>query len=156
MALEKYKSKRKFIATPEPKAAVIKKSQARFVVHEHHASHLHWDFRLEMESALGSGEVVLKSWAVPKGVAEGFGVKRLAVEVEDHPVDYVNFHGIIPAGNYGAGEVRIWDKGKFDLLRRTNREIEFVLHGKRLTGRYVLLKTGFSKNSWLMFKLKEK
>ena len=155
MPLKKYIAKRSKEKTPEP-FGLVKNGKEVFVVQEHHAQNLHWDFRLEMESKIGSGEVVLKSWAVPKGPPEEFGIKRLAVEVEDHPVDYINFHGIIPVGNYGAGEVKIWDNGKFDLIRRTAKEIEIVLHGKRLQGRYVLLKTSFGKNSWLMMKLKEK
>jgi len=156
MSLEKYKSKRQFTKTPEPRAKVLKKSFGRFVVHEHHARNLHWDFRLEMESGIGSQEVVLKSWAVPKGPPLNFNEKRLAVAVEDHPVDYINFKGTIPEGQYGAGTVKIWDKGKFELLNRTGKEIEIILYGDKLKGRYVLVKTGFSKNSWLLMKLKEK
>lgn len=156
MALEKYKQKRKFNQTPEPAPKVIKRSQGRFVIHEHHARNLHWDFRLEMESQIGSNEIVLKSWAVPKNLSGKVGERRLAVEVEDHPVDYINFHGVIPEGNYGAGIVKIWDSGKYDLLRRTEKEIEFILHGKKLSGPYVLVKTQFSKNSWLIIKLSEK
>ncbi|MDD5341097.1 MAG: DNA polymerase ligase N-terminal domain-containing protein [Patescibacteria group bacterium] len=155
MALEKYKQKRKFKSTPEPKGKALKKLQQRFVIHEHHASHLHYDFRLEMESKIDSGEIVLKSWAVPKNLPEKVGERRLAVEVEDHPVDYINFYGVIPEGNYGAGTVKIWDNGKYDLIRRTEKEIEFILHGKKLNGPYVLVKTHFSKNSWLIIKLKE-
>ncbi len=156
MSLEKYQAKRKFNKTSEPKGKALKKSLVRFVVQEHHASHLHWDFRLEMEDKIGSNNIVLKSWAVPKGPPEKVGVKRLAVAVEDHPVDYINFQGIIPKGNYGAGIVKIWDKGKFELLNRTDKEIEIILQGKKLKGRYALVKTGFSKNSWLIMKLKEK
>jgi bifunctional non-homologous end joining protein LigD len=156
MPLLKYQAKRKFNKTSEPKPRVIKKSLSRFVVQEHHARNLHWDFRLELESTIGSGEVVLKSWAVPKGLPEKFIEKRLAVQVEDHPVDYINFHGTIPQGEYGAGTVKIWDKGKYELLRRTAKEYEVILNGKKAKGRYALVKTGFSKNSWLLIKLKEK
>jgi bifunctional non-homologous end joining protein LigD len=156
MPLQQYKAKRKFTKTSEPKPKVTKKSLNRFVVQEHHARNLHWDFRLEIESAIASGEVVLKSWAVPKGMPEKFGEKRLAVAVEDHPVAYINFKGLIPKGEYGGGTVKIWDKGNYELLRRTAKEYEVILNGKIAKGRYALVKTGFSKNSWLLIKLKEK
>ncbi|OGY41161.1 MAG: 3'-phosphoesterase [Candidatus Buchananbacteria bacterium RBG_13_39_9] len=154
--MSKYKAKRKFTKTTEPKPKVTKKSLSRFVVQEHHARNLHWDFRLEMESHINSREIVLKSWAVSKGVPVKFGEKRLAVAVEDHPVDYINFKGTIPKGEYGAGTVKIWDRGKFKLLRRTKKEIEFILKGKKAKGRYALVRTSFGKNSWLLIKLKEK
>ena len=121
--------------------------RGRFVVHEHHARHLHWDFRLELDG-------VLKSWAVPKGPPEGPGVKRLAVEVEDHPLDYMDFEGIIPEGQYGAGEVMVWDRGGFELLERSQRGIKVKLEGRRLRGNYQLLKTG--EGQWLLFRLKPK
>ncbi|MCX6740550.1 MAG: 3'-phosphoesterase [Candidatus Parcubacteria bacterium] len=156
MSLQKYKVKRKFTKTKEPRPKVIRKSLSRFVVQEHHARNLHWDFRLEMESNINSGNIVLKSWAVPKGVPEKYGEKRLAVAVEDHPVAYINFKGIIPKGEYGGGTVKIWDKGKFKLLRRTSKEIEIILSGNKAKGRYSLVKTSFAKNSWLLIKLKQK
>ena len=154
MSLVKYQSKRDFTKTQEPEPVLGLKSASRFVVQEHQASHLHWDFRLEMEAEIGSREVVLKSWAVPKGVPEDLNTKRLAVEVEDHPVDYIDFKGTIPQGEYGAGTVKIWDKGKYELIKRTSKEIEVILHGKKAAGRYALVKTGFSKNYWLLMKLK--
>jgi bifunctional non-homologous end joining protein LigD len=117
----------------------------RFVVQEHHASRLHWDFRLELDG-------VLKSWAVPKGPPEEPGIRRLAVEVEDHPVDYITFEGTIPKGEYGGGTVRIWDKGAFKLKRRTNDIYEFWLNGKRLKGKYSLIR--FKEKNWLMLKSK--
>ena len=149
MSLKAYKKKRKFAKTPEP-SATIKKSSGKkliFVVHEHHASHLHWDLRLEMDG-------VLKSWAVPKIPPITKNIKRLAIQVEDHPLAYANFHGIIPEGNYGAGKVIIWDKGKYNLLDKTPNKIIFELHGKKLKGKYALIKTSYgNKKSWLFFKI---
>ncbi|MCK4554537.1 3'-phosphoesterase [Candidatus Parcubacteria bacterium] len=149
MSLKKYRSKRKFSKTPEPKGELKKKSLSRFVVQEHHARNLHYDFRLEYKG-------VLKSWAVPKGVPEKKGVKRLAVQVEDHPVDYIDFSGIIPEGEYGAGEVKIWDKGKWKLISGDlkNGSIKFELSGKKLKGEYALIRFKNIKN-WLIFKIGE-
>lgn len=154
MSLEKYKEKRNFAKTAEPKAKEATKGQSRFVVQEHSASHLHWDFRLEMPESLDSKQIVLKSWAVPKGLPEQVGDKRLALAVEDHPVDYIGFEGVIPEGSYGAGIVKIWDKGKYKLIKRDEKTVEFVLNGKRASGRYTLIKTrGYGgKNSWLLIK----
>ncbi|MEM0230776.1 MAG: DNA polymerase ligase N-terminal domain-containing protein [Candidatus Woesearchaeota archaeon] len=118
----------------------------RFVVQEHHASHLHWDFRLELDG-------VLKSWAVPKEPPTKPGIKRLAVEVEDHDISYIDFEGTIPEGSYGAGTVKIWDSGTFKLESRRPEKIVFKLDGKKMKGEYVLLK--FSKageKNWLLFK----
>jgi len=145
MVLETYKKKRKFNKTPEPKPVVKKTNLSRFVVQEHHASHLHWDFRLEIDG-------VLKSWAVPKGVPEKPNIKRLAVQVEDHPVDYLFFEGKIPEGQYGAGTVKIWDQGNFKLYEQTPQLIDFELSGKRLKGNYVLIHT--RANQWIIFKKK--
>jgi len=146
MALEKYRAKRKFNITPEPKGVVKKRSLSRFVVQKHRASHLHYDFRLEAEG-------VLKSWAVPKGAPEQAGVKRLAIAVEDHPVDYINFSGVIPEGEYGAGTVEIWDKGKWQALDGSleRGSMKFNLAGKKLKGEYVLVKLKDKKN-WLIYK----
>lgn len=147
MSLKEYWKKRKFAETPEPEGMVSAEGGNRFVVQEHHATHLHYDFRLEMDG-------VLKSWAIPKGVPTESGIKHLAVQVEDHPVDYIDFEGTIPPDQYGAGTVKIWDSGDYQLLKRTPREIEFTLRGKRLTGRYILLSTGWKgKNNWLLFKV---
>jgi bifunctional non-homologous end joining protein LigD len=124
----------------------------RFVVHEHHASRLHFDFRLEIGT-------VLKSWAVPKGVSMNPAEKRLAVEVEDHPLEYIDFEGIIPEGSYGAGAVVIWDEGEFELLEATENKISFVLHGRLLQGGFALRKLkprgkGPAKD-WLLIKKKD-
>jgi bifunctional non-homologous end joining protein LigD len=147
MKLEEYWRKRKFEKTPEPRGEVKERGLNRFVVQEHHATRLHYDFRLEMDG-------VLKSWAVPKGVSEEKGVKHLAVAVEDHPVDYIDFEGTIPEGHYGAGTVKIWDSGEYELVKHTPKEIEFVLKGKRLQGRYILLFTGWKgKDNWLIFQV---
>lgn len=143
MGLDEYREKRNFAETPEPRGEIVDGGQRRFVVQEHHASHLHYDFRLELDG-------VLKSWAVPKGPPEEPGVRRLAVQVEDHPVEYVDFHGVIPSG-YGAGTVEIWDHGTFELVHREDRKLVFDLRGQRLNGRYNLVKTGQPK-SWILLK----
>jgi DNA ligase D-like protein (predicted 3'-phosphoesterase) len=143
MSLDRYVKKRRFTRTPEPAPKVKKTGRNRFVVQEHHARRLHWDFRLELEG-------VLKSWAVPKGPPEEPGLRRLAVEVEDHPIDYITFEGTIPKGQYGSGTVKIWDKGSFKLKRRTKDIYEFWLKGKRLYGKYSLVR--FKQRNWLMLK----
>jgi DNA ligase D-like protein (predicted 3'-phosphoesterase) len=120
----------------------------RYVIHKHQATHLHWDFRLEMDN-------VLKSWAIPKEPPSQPNIKRLAVEVEDHQLSYIDFQGTIPEGQYGAGTVEIWDKGTYTLRNRTQKIIEFTLHGERLTGDYVLIRFKQDKN-WLLFKKKTK
>jgi len=119
----------------------------RFVVQRHHATHLHYDFRLEMDN-------VLKSWAVPKEPPSQPGIRRLAVEVEDHPVSYIDFEGTIPEGMYGAGKVEIWDKGTYTLKNRSKDKIEFTLHGEKLTGDYTLIRFKGDKN-WLLIKKKQ-
>lgn len=119
-----------------------------FVIQKHHASHLHFDFRLEMQG-------VLKSWAVPKEPPTKKGIKRLAIQVEDHDLSYANFEGIIPEGNYGAGKVEVWDNGTYELIKKSEKEIEFELKGKKLKGKYVLVKTNYGnkpEKSWLFFK----
>jgi DNA ligase D-like protein (predicted 3'-phosphoesterase) len=145
MSLKEYQEKRRFAETPEPKGKISKISKNRFVVQEHWASHHHFDFRLEMDG-------VLKSWAVPKGVPEEKGVKHLAIQVEDHPVDYINFQGEIPEGLYGAGVVKIFDKGKYKLIERAENQIIFELKGKKLKGEYSLIKFK-EPNQWLLIKI---
>jgi len=154
MTLKEYSKKRNLKKSREPSARLKKEKQSSsqkliFVVHEHHAKNLHWDLRLEMNG-------VLKSWAVPKEPPEKKGIKRLAIEVEDHPLDYADFHGTIPEGNYGAGEVKIWDSGNYELLKEYANKIIFELHGKKLKGKYCLVKTNFrNKRSWLFFKMEK-
>lgn len=117
-----------------------------FVIHEHHARSLHYDLRLEKDG-------VLKSWAVPKGIPLEKGTKRLAIQVEDHPLDYAGFEGTIPEGEYGAGTVRIWDSGTYETVSWEEGKIEVIFRGKVLSGRYALVR--FSRaggNQWLIFR----
>lgn len=116
----------------------------RFVIQEHQATHLHWDFRLEKDG-------VLKSWAVPKGPPEQKGIKRLAVQVEDHEISYIAFQGTIPEGQYGAGTVKIWDKGTYQIESESPKRIVFELKGKRLQGKYALIR--LREKQWLLMKL---
>ena len=173
MALEEYKRKRRFSETPEPPPKLEKSKGHRFVVQRHRATRLHYDFRLEMEG-------VLKSWAVPKGPSLNPGDKRLAMQVEDHPVSYFDFEGIIPEGNYGAGTVMVWDVGTWEPLSPVpvngeyvpgteaeaaamikKGDLKFRLHGKRLNGDYALIhmkarRPGSKGNEWLMIKKADK
>ena len=169
MALEEYKRKRRFEETPEPPPKVEKKSTHRFVVQKHRATRLHYDFRLELDG-------VLKSWAVPKGPSLDPADKRLAMQVEDHPVSYFDFEGTIPEGNYGAGTVMVWDVGTWQPLSPiavegkynpgTDKEavamlakgdLKFRLQGKRLNGDFALVhiksrRSGSKGNEWLLIK----
>lgn len=119
-----------------------------FVIQKHHARSLHYDFRLEMDH-------VLKSWAVPKEPSTQIGVRRLAIEVEDHDLDYADFEGEIAAGEYGAGTVEIWDKGTYNLLSRKENKIIFELHGGRLRGKYTLVQFSKEKKNWILFRAKD-
>ena len=121
-----------------------KRKDPRFLVQEHDARRLHWDFRLELDG-------VLKSWAVPKGVPTEPGVKRLAVQVPDHPLSYFGFEGEIPKGEYGAGTVKVWDKGTFVLALRESRKYHFILKGKKLKGYYRMI--NFKDRNWLIYKV---
>jgi bifunctional non-homologous end joining protein LigD len=158
MALEQYNQKRRFNETPEPQGKLDRGEQHRFVVQKHRASHLHYDFRLEMDG-------LLKSWAVPKGPSLDPGDKRLAMQVEDHPVSYFHFEGKIPEGNYGAGTVMVWDTGTWqplgdehEMLRKG--DLKFKLNGKKLKGEFVLAKMrsrrpGSKGTEWLLIKKKD-
>src|SRR5687767_7228508 len=165
MGLEKYKEKRRLDKTPEPSGGRATKNKLQFVIQKHKASHLHYDFRLEING-------LLKSWAVPKGPSTDPDVKRLAILVEDHPFDYKDFEGIIPEGNYGAGTVIIWDQGTYETVENLpdkksqeksllqqfySGEIHIILHGKKLKGRFSLIKaTSRGENSWLLIKHNDK
>jgi bifunctional non-homologous end joining protein LigD len=144
--LAEYEAKRDFKKTPEPSARVPKKapSALRFVVQEHHARRLHWDFRLEKDG-------VGVSWAVPKGIPPDPKTNHLAVHVEDHPLEYFKFAGEIPKGEYGGGQVLIWDEGTYDTVKWSDREVMVDLHGKRLQGRYVLFQT--RGNDWMIHRM---
>lgn len=147
--LEEYVSKRDFTRTPEPSAAIDSQGEMTFVVQEHNARRLHYDLRLERGG-------VLVSWAVPKGPPLDYGEKRLAVQTEDHPVDYASFEGTIPQGEYGAGTVQIWDKGAYAPIIWSDDKIEVVFSGKKLRGRYVLVRfKRAGEKGWLLFKVKE-
>ena len=160
-SLREYKRKRDFKKTSEPAGAVKARSgsRPRFVVQKHRASHLHYDFRLEAGG-------VLASWAVPKGPSLNPGDKRLAMHVEDHPLDYYDFEGVIPEGNYGAGEVIVWDYGWYALAEGTDPaaeiargKIKFVLHGRKLKGLFTLVQMHGPRSNdgkaWLLFKDKD-
>src|SRR5512142_1629337 len=141
MALDEYSRKRDFRATPEPPAKPAAHGGNRFMVHRHEARRLHYDLRLEIGGTL-------KSWAVPKGPTLDPAIKRLAVHVEDHPLAYGDFQGTIPAGNYGAGVVTIWDSGTFEVLGDMSAEkqlergdFKFQLHGSKLLGNFALVRT---------------
>ncbi|WP_374460771.1 DNA polymerase ligase N-terminal domain-containing protein [Chryseobacterium taeanense] len=164
MALKDYNEKRKFNETTEPEGKTKKsKDKLIFVIQRHAASRLHYDFRLEMDG-------VLKSWAVPKGPSLDPKDKRLAMMVEDHPYDYKDFEGNIPEGNYGAGQVEIWDSGTYEPLDQNSKlsdekellkelhagSLKFILHGKKLKGEFALVKMKNTEdNAWLLIKHKD-
>ena len=144
MGLEEYREKRDFRKTTEPMGSQTRERGNIYVIQKHDATHLHYDLRLEMDG-------VLKSWAVPKVPPTERGLKRLAVQVEDHPIEYANFAGIIPEGEYGAGTVEIWDRGKYHLKERTENKLVFEIEGTKLRGTYCLLRFK-GKENWLFFK----
>jgi len=166
-SLGEYRRKRDFHKSPEPagKKQRGRRGALRFVVQKHQASHLHFDFRLELDG-------VMKSWAIPKGPSLDPAVKRLAIEVEDHPIGYNTFEGTIPEGEYGAGTVMIWDRGTYTaldagddpvaVLRRgyESGTLEFTLHGERLRGAFALVRTRRgprrgARSQWLLIKLRD-
>src|SRR3954453_15103616 len=146
--LDRYRSKRDFATTPEPggDAPAAEETLNRFVVHEHHARALHWDLRLERDG-------VLVSWAVPKGVPQSPASNRLAVQTEDHPLEYKTFSGTIPRGEYGAGEMTIWDTGSYETEKGGPDEVIVRLHGGRGDGRYALIRT--HGDNWLLHRTKQ-
>src|SRR5438270_6168798 len=161
MALEEYVRKRSFERTPEPKPSITTSKQPSganyFCVQRHDATRLHYDFRLEIDG-------VLKSWAVPKGPTLDPALKHLAAHVEDHPVDYGDFEGNIPKGNYGAGSVMLWDHGSFELLgdasgaeQIARGDLKFRLHGEKLKGDFALvhMKGRGKGNEWLIIKKRD-
>ncbi len=164
MSIKKYEEKRNFKKTSEPKGKTHKvKEDLIFVVQKHDATNLHYDFRLELDG-------VLKSWAVPKGPSLNPKEKRLAMMVEDHPFGYKDFEGVIPKGNYGAGEVLVWDKGTYHSIETDDRnksipllkkglekgDLKITLHGKKLNGQFALVNMKKPKqNAWLLIKKKD-
>jgi DNA ligase D-like protein (predicted 3'-phosphoesterase) len=156
--LQKYQKKRDFLKTPEPRGNVKRgRRKSIFVVQQHEARSDHFDFRLEVEN-------VLKSWAVPKGIPLKQAERHLAVETEDHPLEYATFEGRIPKGEYGAGKVKIWDTGHYRNIRGIdikeslkNGQIEVNLEGRKLKGNYALIRTSFNDNpkNWLLIKMRD-
>lgn len=152
MTLSTYHHKRNFKQTPEPKGKVSKKQQNLFVIQKHAASHLHYDFRLELQGTL-------KSWAVPKGPCLDPGIKRLAMHVEDHPVEYGGFEGVIPEGQYGSGQVLLWDTGYWESLDEDpvqaykTGHLHFLIKAKKLKGAWDLIHIKAKEsNAWLLIK----
>ena len=159
--LTNYKRKRDFKKTSEPKPGVKKTGKNIFVIQKHFSKRLHFDFRLQIGKTL-------KSWAVPKGIPKNTKEKKLAILTENHPLAYADFEGVIPSGQYGAGRVKIWDKGTFENLKKDkngkeipiskcfkNGQMEFVLHGKKNSSSFALIKFKDDK-SWLLIKIKKK
>jgi bifunctional non-homologous end joining protein LigD len=158
MPLTKYRKKRNFNISPEPKGSTAnkRKSSLLYVIQKHRATQLHYDFRLESDG-------VLLSWAIPKGPSLDPSVKRLAMQVEDHPVEYGSFEGVIPEGEYGGGTVMLWDRGTWSLEEGSNvahqiqeGSLKFKLNGKKLHGSWALVRTrgfgGKEKSAWLLIK----
>ncbi|NIO37840.1 3'-phosphoesterase [Candidatus Bathyarchaeota archaeon] len=142
--MKEYRKKRDFEKTAEPKGGTCKNHENVYVIQKHQATQLHYDLRLEVNG-------VLKSWAVPKTPPTESGVKRLAVQTEDHPIEYADFEGTVPEGQYGAGTVEIWDKGEYILKDRKEDKLIFEIKGQKLTGDYCLIRFKGKKN-WLFFK----
>jgi DNA ligase D-like protein (predicted 3'-phosphoesterase) len=161
-SLETYRKQRDFTSTPEPKGSKKKKLKKEpiFVIQKHKASHLHYDFRLEIDG-------VLRSWALPKGPSTNTKEKHLALETEDHPLEYAEFEGVIPEGNYGAGTVMVWDIGTYRNMREKKKKprsmqdayqegkIEVFLEGEKLRGGYALVRMRNSDDKWLFVKMQD-
>jgi len=147
-----YQAKRDFDRTPEPSGGGRRRGRAgtgppRFVVQEHHATALHWDLRLERDG-------VLVSWAVPKGIPPDPRTNHLAVRTEDHPLECLDFQGDIPTGEYGAGRMSVWDRGVFEVLKWSDREVQVIFHGEKVQGRYALFATGGRRgNDWMIHRM---
>ncbi|MDX8148602.1 non-homologous end-joining DNA ligase [Lentzea sp. BCCO 10_0061] len=144
--LDEYRRKRDPARTPEPVPSADELPRGdndTFVIQEHHASSLHWDVRLERDG-------VLVSWAVPKGLPSTTDVVRLAVHTEDHPLEYAQFSGEIPKGEYGGGEMVIWDRGRYETVKWSDREVDVVLHGRRVQGQFVFFRSGKDEKNWMM------
>lgn len=159
MSLDRYRSKRRFAETPEPEGESDADrggldAKPRFVIHKHDATRVHFDLRLEHNG-------VLKCWAVPRGPSVDPGNRRLAVATEDHPLEYLEFEGLIPAGNYGAGPMMIWDRGHWSSAQSIDQgfqrgELKITLHGERLQGDWALIRTGGEQsNQWLLIREKK-
>ncbi|MDU0295222.1 DNA polymerase ligase N-terminal domain-containing protein, partial [Saccharothrix longispora] len=145
--LSEYRRKRVPGRTPEPvsaEGAVLPRGgDDTFVIQEHHASSLHWDVRLERGG-------VLVSWAVPKGLPSEPGTIRLAVRTEDHPLEYASFSGVIPKGEYGAGRMVVWDRGRYEVVKWSDREVDVVLHGSRVEGEFVFFRRSGGGKDWMV------
>ena len=156
-SIDDYREKRDFGKTPEPPPGPVRSGdEPVFVVHRHDASRLHYDLRLEMEG-------VLRSWAVPKGFSYDPGDKHLAVRTEDHPMEYTDFHGVIPKGEYGAGSMTIWDRGRYEVVKAPSApeaieagELKVILRGRKLRGEWHLVKTKQGEDTWLLFKSRDR
>ena len=148
MSLDEYRKKRDFNKTTEPEPQIQPGSNQIYVIQRHDARNLHWDFRLERDG-------VLVSWAVPKEPPTEKGVRRLAIQTEDHPMEYASFSGVIPEGEYGAGTVELWDQGTYETVKWEAKEIIIVINGERLNGQYCLIRFQKVKDGWLFFRCGE-
>lgn len=148
LSLDEYKKKRDFSKTPEPEPEVKPGDGRLYVIQRHQARNLHWDLRLERQG-------VLVSWAVPKEPPTKKGIRRLAIQTEDHPIEYGSFEGMIPEGEYGAGQVELWDTGTFEVEKWEENEIIVIIQGKRLGGRYCLIRFKKVEDGWLFFRCGE-
>ncbi|MFX1565726.1 MAG: DNA polymerase ligase N-terminal domain-containing protein [Promethearchaeota archaeon] len=148
MSLDEYRKKRDFSKTPEPEPEIKPENGRLYVIQRHQARNLHWDLRLERQG-------ILVSWAIPKEPPSEKGIRRLAIQTEDHPIEYGSFQGLIPEGEYGAGEVELWDTGTFAVEKWEENEIIVLIQGKRLVGRYCLIRFKKVKDGWLFFRCGE-